>query len=567
MSSSLLAPAYSLNVGSQGWTEQLTEVDVHLLAAPLLDHLAASMPAAAPVTAAPGDPVSLSLDGGEGSHEVFTGLVSSVRRDGRTTTITAVDAGGALADLRPAATFEQATVGTVISELCADAGVDTGSIEVGPALPFYVADPGRTALEHVARLAAWAGALAAVDSKGRLEVNVVTGADADVALRYGREVLAARVDRGGCTRRDLRRRRRGHTGRVAAADARLLRRPPARRSVQDDRVGLGAGAAHARRGEHRFVVAHAPVPLGPQPRVAGGVDAASAATGHGARDPGSPRGTARRTVLDRPGLAQRVRAGRVHPGPPVERRRSVQSSRPAWPARRRGEGARVSTAHTIVSTIRGIAREEAASRWYPALAVVTSTHGGKTEHACTVRLRETGLVLPKVPIAIGLLGTAALPAVGDLVLVVFAGGDLHAPVVVGRLYDDEIAPPDHATGELVALLPADEDDETKALKVLVKTPGDGTRKLEVALKGSVDVSLLLDDETIALQTKDAKLELRQTGSSDGKATLAVAGSSITIEQGGDVAVKAAGTLKLEGNKVEIDGAASVKVAGQIIDLN
>lgn len=225
------------------------------------------------------------------------------------------------------------------------------------------------------------------------------------------------------------------------------------------------------------------------------------------------------------------------------------------------------SAHAIVGTMRGIARDEALSRWHPQLALVTSTHGGTTAHACTVKLRETGLVLPKVPIATGLLGTTALPAEGDLVLVVFAGGDLHAPFVVGRLYDDEIAPPEHRPGELIAFLPGGETDETKALQVAIRTPGDGTRALEVTLKGSVEVTLTVRDEAIELRTQDARLALEQTGSSDGKATLAVGEQTITVEQGGDVAIKAGGKLTLQASQIEIDGDTTVKIAGQTIDLN
>ena len=226
------------------------------------------------------------------------------------------------------------------------------------------------------------------------------------------------------------------------------------------------------------------------------------------------------------------------------------------------------SAHAIVGTMRAVARDEAASRWHPALGVVTSTHGGTTSHACTVKLRETDLVLPKVPIASGLLGTAALPAEGDLVVVAFAGGDLHAPVVLGRLYDDEIAPPDHDPGELIVSLPGGETDETKALKVALRTPGDGTRRLEVTLSGSsVTISIAVSDDTILLQAQDAKLELTQSGSSDGRATLSVGDSSVTVEQGGDITITATGALKLKGSTVEIDGETTVKVAGQTIDLN
>ena len=77
------------------------------------------------------------------------------------------------------------------------------------------------------------------------------------------------------------------------------------------------------------------------------------------------------------------------------------------------------------------------------------------DHAVTVELRDSGLVLPHVPVAVGALGFAAMPAVDDLVLVVFLDGDPNAPVVVGRLYTDDLAPPPEGKdGELTLGLPA-----------------------------------------------------------------------------------------------------------------
>jgi hypothetical protein len=186
----LLTPGYALTIGSQQWTEQLLSLRVRLEATPLIDSVVAKIPAAAPFEGAIGDEVVLSLDGGEGEDDVFTGAVDAIRRDPTTIEITALDAGGTLAAYRPAATYEQATVATVIQALCSDVGVETGDLEDGPTLAYYAADAGRTALEHIARLAEWAGALARVNAEGKLEATVVSGADPDVALKYGRELLA-----------------------------------------------------------------------------------------------------------------------------------------------------------------------------------------------------------------------------------------------------------------------------------------------------------------------------------------------------------------------------------------
>jgi hypothetical protein len=190
VTTSLLAPTYSLTLGTQLWTEQALGLTVRLDPAPLLNVLDVRLPAAAPVDAAPGDDVSLLLDGGEGESAVFSGRIDSIRRDVGELAVRALDAGGTLAAFRPAATFEQVTAGTLIKSLCAEVGVATGDLEDGPALAYYAADPGRTALDHVARLAAWSGALARVSAENVLDASIIAAGEPELALRYGRELLA-----------------------------------------------------------------------------------------------------------------------------------------------------------------------------------------------------------------------------------------------------------------------------------------------------------------------------------------------------------------------------------------
>jgi hypothetical protein len=121
--------------------------------------------------------------------DLLRGTVSAVRRGLHTTSVTVLDAAGALARFRPATTYEKVDAGTVIRALAADAGVGTGEIDDGVDLSWYAADPARTALEHVARLAAWSGAPAYVDAQGSLIATALGATDADIALRYGRELL------------------------------------------------------------------------------------------------------------------------------------------------------------------------------------------------------------------------------------------------------------------------------------------------------------------------------------------------------------------------------------------
>jgi uncharacterized protein involved in type VI secretion and phage assembly len=201
----------------------------------------------------------------------------------------------------------------------------------------------------------------------------------------------------------------------------------------------------------------------------------------------------------------------------------------------------------------------------PALGVVKSVFHENT-YSCTVELRESGIVLPKVPIATGVVGMVAPPAEGDLVVVAFLGGEIHAPVVVGRVYNEQVAPPTHDAGQVVAMLPGGETDTTKAFQLKIETPGD-SRSLKITLDGSVKMEVEINDGGIRFQAQDATLTLEQSNSSDGKAELAVAGSKVTIEQSGDVTVTAGGTLKLKAGQIELSADSTIKIAGQMVNVN
>jgi uncharacterized protein involved in type VI secretion and phage assembly len=222
--------------------------------------------------------------------------------------------------------------------------------------------------------------------------------------------------------------------------------------------------------------------------------------------------------------------------------------------------------HAVVQTIREIARHEVSHRWNTALGVVKSVKGG-TDYACTVELRETRLVLPDVPIAVSAMGLASLPSEGDLVVVLFVGGDPHAPVVAGVLYSEKIAPPDNDSNILVGVRPGGEKSTKKRLEWRITTPGDGTRELRLLLDGSVKVEVTVNDDGIALVAQDTKFTLKQTSGSDGKAELQVGNSKVTVEQSGNVTVEAEKTLTLKANKIEISADSQVKIAGQAVDIN
>lgn len=186
---SLLTPTYSLRLGTQIWKEQLLSLELTVTASPGIDRLNATLPANASLDAGLDDEVELTLNGGEQEQKVFTGKISALRRSHACIQVAAVNAGGVLCRYRPAVTYENATAATVIRHLSSDAGVAVGSLETGTELAFYVADPCRTAWEHIHRLSSWCGAMATVSVDNRVESAVVNATQADIALKHGRELL------------------------------------------------------------------------------------------------------------------------------------------------------------------------------------------------------------------------------------------------------------------------------------------------------------------------------------------------------------------------------------------
>jgi hypothetical protein len=190
----MLTPGYTLTLGSQQWTQGALRIELKLASAPRIDVLTIEFPAAAQFSAGPGDPASLHLASGDAESDVFQGRIDAVHRGFAGIRISCLDAGGVLARYRPAVTYEMITAGTLIRNLCGDAQVDPGTVDDGVELAYYAADPTRTAWEHVARVAAWSGCLARVTESNAVDASVVNATQAEVALKYGRELLT--LDQG-----------------------------------------------------------------------------------------------------------------------------------------------------------------------------------------------------------------------------------------------------------------------------------------------------------------------------------------------------------------------------------
>lgn len=217
----------------------------------------------------------------------------------------------------------------------------------------------------------------------------------------------------------------------------------------------------------------------------------------------------------------------------------------------------------LFDSISRIARHEAQARAVAGVGKVTDifpADAAPLDYAATVEMRDSGLVLSHVPVATGVLGAVAIPAVGELVVVVFMDGDVNAPVIIGRLYHPDQEPPKHANGQIVLALPSGQSNPDLRLDVEGDKP---SVKLELPAS---EVKVEIVEKKVLIQVGEISLTIQ--GSGGGRAEIAAGGSKITLKKDGDITISSStGKIKLEAMEVEIAGSAKVKISGAMVELN
>ncbi len=177
----------------------------------------------------------------------------------------------------------------------------------------------------------------------------------------------------------------------------------------------------------------------------------------------------------------------------------------------------------IIELIRRVVQQELARNRGSLLGVVTTVYPHQAEddennYEANVRLKHEDLELRRVPIAVGHVGVAAPPRVGDLVLVQFLNGDSNQPLVTGRFYHADERPPLHREDEIL----------------LEQRVPDGTlNHLRFTGDGSTDGSIFLQRDVT-----------KPEDNSEAKATIKIDGPS------GNIEIKPANDLKAG---ISIDG--------------
>ena len=211
---------------------------------------------------------------------------------------------------------------------------------------------------------------------------------------------------------------------------------------------------------------------------------------------------------------------------------------------------------SLIDALRAIIRDELAARRPPELGIVTQVYpgdGGAGNHQADLRLRASGLELSRVPVAVPRLGFSLLPRPDDLVVVLFVDGDVHAPVVVGSLYDAQRHPPQAAALDAAFIPPDDQDSAVKRFHIA--TPGGG--------------KLTIDDGGLLFEAGGTKLQIAQDGDvsvTSAKAIAVESQTAITLKAGSDLTIEAATSLTLKGAQVAIQGQAEAKLQGAVVTI-
>lgn len=208
-----------------------------------------------------------------------------------------------------------------------------------------------------------------------------------------------------------------------------------------------------------------------------------------------------------------------------------------------------------------IARHEAEAREIAGFGVVTEVHHkltGMGDHAVDLELRDRGLILPRVPVAVGALGVTAAPAVGDLAVVMFAEGDLHAGVVVGFVHHPDLPAPDLSEEQIALSLPPGSMSPAASALLDYAAPS-----LVLKIGQSTEVSI--EDGAVTITSGGASIAIDAGGSEEVK--IDTGGASILMTAGGEVTLDAQQKLTLKATEIEMKADATVKINGAIVELN
>jgi len=238
---------------------------------------------------------------------------------------------------------------------------------------------------------------------------------------------------------------------------------------------------------------------------------------------------------------------------------------------------------SIVETIKGIAEKELKKFHLPELGVVTSifphsSASDKDNYECNVRLKNANVELRKVPIATQCIGLVGIPRVGDLVLLAFINGDINAPIVIGRLYNDEDRPPLNKAEEVAYIPPYARNPDVR--RIYLEFPGGMTFRItddEVDVNAGDTKVIIQRNGDVIIESK-ANINVKAEGDTTlkSKGNMTFSASSIKMESEKDLNLKSGTDMKVQSgaateikssSEMKVEATAQMKIKGATVNIN
>ena len=220
---------------------------------------------------------------------------------------------------------------------------------------------------------------------------------------------------------------------------------------------------------------------------------------------------------------------------------------------------------SIVGVMQKVAAHEVRRIYTTELGEVTAVfpHAAEDDtdnYQCSVKLKNRqqpdgeDFTLARVPVATQHLGLVNIPNVGDLVLISFIGGNLNAPVIIGRLHNDQDLPPVNNEKEVLLQHSLTEGGRFKI---------DAEGAVTLTSKNEQNIVTVADDADITLVNATCQITLKEgdiTLAND-QCTITVKGGNITLDNG-------ACKVLIEGSGITLDqGVAKITVTSNGITLD
>ena len=188
---------YQISIGSQthqaGDSSQLERLLVQAQMGAPVNHCQLRLVVSDSLRIQVNDSVSVTLSYNGEEAKVFSGEVRSVNWAVRQVEVYAESAMRKLLVQRSNRYFDKPKAGDMVSSLCGDAGVSTGTVETGLEFAFYALGDQHSGYEHLHRLALQCGFDLYADPDDKLQFRAFQGAKSH-EFQYGVNILSARIE-------------------------------------------------------------------------------------------------------------------------------------------------------------------------------------------------------------------------------------------------------------------------------------------------------------------------------------------------------------------------------------